>query len=92
MLLNDRESCKEAEEAEEEEEEEEEEEAEEAEEAEEEEEEEEGGSGGAEEFTELFGGREDEDDAGGGMKFGAVREVQLIRRCPTRPIRARNVR
>ena len=55
------------------------------------EEDDEDGIGGAEGVSELVGGRE-EEEAGGGTMAGAVREVQLVRRCPTSPIRARNVR
>nr|VZI11633.1 unnamed protein product [Spirometra erinaceieuropaei] len=62
------------------------------EEEEEEEEEEENGNSGSEELAELVGGGEDEEKAGGWTMLGAVQEAQLIRRCPTSPIRARNVR
>ncbi|BHF80047.1 hypothetical protein SprV_0702317100 [Sparganum proliferum] len=62
------------------------------EEEEEEEEEEEDGSGVSEEQSELVGGGDDEEETNGGTTVGAAREVQLIRRCPISPVRARNVR
>ncbi|BHF61676.1 hypothetical protein SprV_0100465100 [Sparganum proliferum] len=59
---------------------------------EEEEEEEEDGSGGSEELTELVGDGLDEAEVGEGTMVGALREAQLIRSCPTSPIRARKFR